>query len=406
MSFEKEKILRLERKIEILENMVESKTRVLYQANQKLQNEKMRVGAYQKALNRSAVVCSTDLNGIIKSVNSNFCELSGYGESELIGNNINMVSSGSHEKDEFRNLWDTIKIGNIWRGELKNQKKDGSFYWVDSVILLLMSPEGEQGVDFISIAFDITDRKNAENKIEEQKVQMVRESRFSALGEMAAGIAHEINNPLTVIKTCASILNRYIGSNKLDPEKIKEHAENINQTVDRITKIIEGMKNLSREVESNERSSCGVEEILDDIFGICGEKIKSIGISLEVDVPENLKEKKISLHRIQLSQVIINLLNNSIDAIEESSSAWIKLETLLEDQKLMIRISDSGTGIPEEVQKKLFDPFFTTKKIGKGTGIGLSISKSIVDKMEGTLRLDQDCPNTCFIISVPVGELS
>lgn len=237
-----------------------------------------------------------------------------------------------------------------------------------------------------------------ERLVEERTEQLLNQSKFSALGEMAAGVAHEINNPLAVISGKAGQLLRSLRANQVEPDKLIKGLESIESTVFRISRIIKGLKDFSRNAENIPMQPVTLVSIINETLDLCRERFYHSGVKLEVgETPDML----FYCRNIQISQVLLNLLNNSFDAVSMSKEKWVRLE--IEDQatKIIIRVRDSGKGIPVEIRNKIMMPFFTTKEVGKGTGIGLSISKGIIEDHLGSFYLDQTQAHTCFVIELP-----
>ncbi len=226
--------------------------------------------------------------------------------------------------------------------------------------------------------------------------------KMASLGEMAGGIAHEINNPITIIAASAHIVKKMISRGMIDNDKILKQIEDIEKTVFRISKIINGLRNVSRDATNEEFAECLLLDILTDTLSITSEKFKAHGIKINVNLDDPIFKTKFSCLRVQLSQVLFNLFGNSFDAIEGREDAWIEIQASVTDDMLVIRCTDSGHGIPKEIQSKIFQPFFTTKEIGKGTGLGLSLSNAIIQRHGGIFTIDNECENTCFVIKLPL----
>lgn len=244
--------------------------------------------------------------------------------------------------------------------------------------------------------------RNLEKVVEEKVQEVLRTAELASLGEMAGGVAHEINNPLTIIKSSTRILQKLLQKDKFDQVTFKEFLDNIDVTVDRIAKIVAGLRNISRSSGGEEKTECRYADIFNDVLDVAESKFKSRGIEMHKKYSPEEANKKFMANRVQLSQVLVNLLNNSFDAIADTNDPWINLEVKIQADNIQLIVTDSGAGIPLKVREKMFNPFFTTKEIGKGTGIGLAISKSMVEKMDGKFFYNEQCLNTSFIVQLPV----
>lgn len=256
-----------------------------------------------------------------------------------------------------------------------------------------------------SVAEEICSRTRelvvSERKVMTQQEALIQSAKMGALGEMAGGIAHEINNPLTIISTTCSFLKKLIAQDKLDPAVATKCLDQINSTILRMAKIIQGLKTVSRDTSSEEFSAVKLRDLMDDCLGLCTEKFKEHGVHLIVDLKDPVFDGFIECRRVQMSQIFINLLGNAFDAVEHLEEKWVRVECRQLSGNVEFRIIDSGAGIPKDIQQKVFQPFFTTKPVGKGTGLGLSLSISIVKAHDGEFKIDDSNPNTCFIISLP-----
>jgi len=224
-------------------------------------------------------------------------------------------------------------------------------------------------------------------------------AKLATMGEMTAGIAHEINNPLSIIVTKTTVMNAMNERGTLTPERIAADLEKLKTTAERIAKIIKGLKTLSRNAEADPFEKIPVKKIVEDSLGFCTDRLKERGIELRIN---NNLEAIVRCREVQISQVIINLINNSADAIMELPEKWVEVEVTKNKRHVVVTITDSGNGIPPEIAEKLMTAFFSTKGVGKGTGLGLSISLKILHEHGGELRLDRDHPHTRFVIELPV----
>ena len=237
-------------------------------------------------------------------------------------------------------------------------------------------------------------------QISAQQVKMLETAKLGALGEMAGGIAHEINNPLAIIKTRTEILLNRIEKDQISKDEVIRFLSNIEKTAERLGSVVKGLRNLSRSNDVDKAGVFNLNDVLADVVGISQEKFKSAGIAFEYKpLPED-----ILLHgsSVQIGQIIINLMNNAYDAVIESEQAAIEIRTEKIGDEIRFQIFDSGKKPEEDIIDKLFNPFFTTKEVGKGTGLGLSISHSIAEKFGAKLFFDKSSDRTCFSLIFPI----
>jgi C4-dicarboxylate-specific signal transduction histidine kinase len=218
------------------------------------------------------------------------------------------------------------------------------------------------------------------------------QSKFSALGVMSSGIAHEINNPLTVIKAKVHQIKKNI--NNSSPDKTLLDLDIISKTTDRIHKIVNGLRSFARDSSEDPFERLTSKQVIQASLDLCHERFHQFGV--QVIVNHNV-DFVINGRETQLVQVLVNLLSNAFDAITNLNEKWIQVDV----NDYTISITDSGSGIPKAIAEKLMQPFFTTKEVGKGVGLGLSISKGIIADHGGKLFLDTSAPNTRFVIEFP-----
>lgn len=236
-------------------------------------------------------------------------------------------------------------------------------------------------------------------ELEQQKMINVHNSKMSALGEMAGGIAHEINTPLATMKMLVGSANRELDKPQHDLNFIFDKLKKINITIDRIAKIVKGLKAFSRDGAKDPFLDVSIKSIVDDTLFLCKENFNNRSVDLRVLC--NVELPLCECRSIQISQVVLNLLNNSLDAVENLEEKWVEVRITEDEKSIYIFVTDSGLGIPKESQSKIFDPFFTTKGVEKGTGIGLSISLGIIKEHLGDLYLNDENPNTQFMVRLP-----
>jgi len=234
-----------------------------------------------------------------------------------------------------------------------------------------------------------------------QQQAMISAAKLSALGEMAAGVAHEINTPLAVISLRVEQLEESIKNNEDDPEKLLKMLDAVKATTGRIAKIINGLRFFAREGRTLKAQVISVTDLINETLNLCKERFANHGIDLNVIIPNENQSLKIECRSVEISQVLLSLLNNSYDAIEGLPKKWVNIEVKKSGEYAEISISDSGAGINPVVQEKLMQPFFTTKPVGKGTGLGLSISRGLIESHHGKLYYDKNSSHTKFVILVP-----
>lgn len=236
-------------------------------------------------------------------------------------------------------------------------------------------------------------------KIKSQQSELIHISNLAALGEMSGGIAHEINNPLQILSTQISLTRRQLEGIEQIPTRVLKTFDQMDETVLRISKLVKGLRNLSRNATTDPQSIFPVSSAIDDMLSVSAQKLKYLDIDLKIEGDTNIK---VDGYMVQLSQVFINLINNAVDAIDEYENKWINIYIFNNvSNKTIITFTDSGQGIPKDIAQKIMHPFFTTKDPGKGTGLGLSISNSMIEKVGGRLYYDSNSTNTKFVIELP-----
>jgi len=304
------------------------------------------------------------------------------------------------DKDEEVDYFSQLKTSNTLN-RARQITKEGRTIFVN----IRVSPSEYLGQDVLLVTTsDITERLTAEQ-------QLIQAGKMATLGEMATGIAHELNQPLSVIKTASSYLMRKINrKERIEDEILKTLAEEMDSYVDRASNIINHMREFGRKSEVK-KEKVHVNDVLNKALDIFGQQLKLREIEIVREYEENLPPILADANRLE--QVFINLLINARDAIEErwnqadhrKGMKKISLKTSSQEGMVTIEFRDTGTGIPKSIIDKIFEPFFTTKKVGKGTGLGLSISYSIVRDYDGVIKVkSRENEGSNFIVQFPIAE--
>jgi PAS domain S-box-containing protein len=370
-----------------------------------------------------AQVLIRELDGRIVQWNAGMKRMYGFSRGEAVG-------AISHEllRTTFPAALGTIEADLLrtgyWEGELVHRRKDGSRIYVNSYWVLHCDKDGKPRL-ILESSTDITALKEAEAQtrllnrelehqnadltlakalIEAQTQKIAVAAKMSALGEMAGGMAHEINNPMGIIHARASDLMEFAEERDAVPSRVViETMEKIRNTASRVTKITQGLRKFARESHNDPVTQVFLKDIIDDTLSFCTQRLKQSAVELRLAPIQASLE--VSCRPTEISQVLLNLLNNSLDAVQTLPEKWVELSAQDTGSELEISVMDSGSGIPENVRERMGQPFFTTKEIGRGTGLGLSISRGIVEAHGGHLTLDTSSKHTRFVVTLPKSHL-
>lgn len=346
---------------------------------------------YQYALDTSSIVAITDHQGIITHVNENFCAISGYSREELLGNDHRIINSGHHPKGFFRNLWKTISRGQTWRGEILNRSKAGFLYWVDTTIIPFLD-EKQRPYQYIAIRNDITARKQAEDELI-RNIEELKKSNFE-LDRFAYSVSHDLRSPLTSILGLTS----FIEEESKEPETL-EHAKMIKNGIHRLDQYIKNILSYTR----NNRSEIELTPICmaDKIREVAEQTVnakhaRDVSFEIEVDEPVEFYSDEQSI-----SVVLQNLISNAIKFQKHANDKLVRITSVTDQDYLRLTIEDNGIGISEEHVERIFDMFFRISGKIEGSGIGLYITREILNRLKGTIEVESTPGNgTRFYVTI------
>jgi len=398
---------------------------------------------YIEAIEKNNIVSKTDINGIITFVNDEFCKISKYSKEELIGKNHNIVRHPDVPSIVFKNLWDAILAKKTYKATVKNLAKDGSTFYVNTTVIPILDEKGEIK-EFVAIRYDVTEAIENANKLAAKELEleqlnltledrirkqtlklrelnaslekrikeeveknrekdrvMFQQARFAAMGEMIANIAHQWRQPLSELSILLYNLKKSCKKN--DIEKLEEYYKSSQVVIGNMSKTIDDFRGFLE--ESKNTKEFYVENIIKEAISIIKETLKSNDIKINFN---NKYSIICSGFPNELLQVVLNILNNAKDVLSLKKQRDKKIVVNLKEQEeefgksfIIIEICDNGGGIKEEIIGKIFDPYFTTKHSSQGTGIGLYMSKKIIEQNGGTIEVFNKDGGACFVIKLP-----
>lgn len=247
-------------------------------------------------------------------------------------------------------------------------------------------------------ALGVAYKRNRERLLFEQTATL-RAEQLASLGEMAAGIAHELGTPLGALQGRLEMLDQALAAGRSDPEEVRRTIDIVAGLADRMTRIVRAVRSLARDAWADPFVEVRVERIVRDTLAIAEERLRKLDVEVHV-VPFD-EGLRIPCREAQISQVLLNLIANAADAVQDLTERWIRIEVARNADAVEIAVTDSGGGIPDEIRAQVMQPFFTTKPAGQGTGFGLSISRAFAEAHAGTLAIDVASPHTRFVVTLP-----
>lgn len=394
--------------------------------------------SYQDAIENSNIVSRTDINGIITFVNEEFCKISGFSKEELLGKNHNIVRHPDIPKENFTLLWNTILSKKPYKTTVKNLCKDGSTVYLNTTITPILD-DNENIKEFIAIRYDVTQEvelkkhleqkdkelnllnKTLEEKVKEQTAKLLElnqtlehrvakeiekneekqkllfwQSRMASLGQMLANIAHQWRQPLTELTL--TLFNVKKAVKKDNTKEIDAYYKESLEIINNMSKTIDDFSNFFN--PNKEKEEFCLKASIEEALTITKKMLEKDSIKVETNL------EKIDIFGVsnELSQIMINLLQNSADAFKEKETKKrVYIKCFIDKNYAVIEFEDNAGGIEEKTLDKVFEPYFTTKHQSNGTGLGLFMSKMIIEKsLNGEIILENCCDGINITIKLPL----
>lgn len=369
------------------------------QMRQELEAQRLQLQHYQYIIDAAPIsIVITDASGVIEYVNRCFETLSGYTLDEARGENASILKSGHTSSAQYAQLWHTIKQGEVWSGIFKNLKKDRTPYWERAFIAPIFDDSGTI-VNYLGVKEEINEEMRLREALEDKEQIMIAQSRQAAMGEMIAMIAHQWRQPVSVIAMAANNIIADVELDTLDPENCSRQADSILKQTEHLSQTIDDFRDFFRPVKEVEETT--VETVFAEAVELMGKSLEHFGITLQV-MPS--KSRPLKTYARELLQVFINILKNAQEALVQHRETGREIMVWVAEggPLVSVNICDNGGGIDNALIGKIFDPYFSTKSAQEGTGLGLYISRTIVEKhLHGTIRISSDAGRTCVTITLP-----
>lgn len=367
----------------------------------------------------SYAVVITDVDGAILWVNRAFSALTGYAQEEALGRNPRVLKSGTHPPEFYRQLWQRLRAGLVWDGEVVNRRKDGSLY-SEHMTITPVRADGAEITHFIAVKYDISERKALE-------ARLMQAQKLESIGQLAAGVAHEINTPIQFIGDNLHFLGEafaellpHLAGEPADATPAAAHAVDLDyyreevpralrdslEGVDTVAKIVRSLKAFAHP-GADDKSSVEINKVIDNALTISRNEWK-YAAELTLDLAEDLPA--VPGHPTELGQVFLNIIVNAAQAIASKlgerplEKGRIAVSSRLKGESVEVRISDTGCGIAPDQRARIFDLFYTTKDVGKGSGQGLAIAHAVIVEQHGGAISVESEPGegTTFIVELPL----
>jgi len=361
------------------------------QKNRELLEHLQLLNEYKKALDESSIVSKTDLNGIITYVNEKFCSVSGYSSVELIGKSHNIIRHEDVPKEVFKELWETIKNKEIFHAIIKNKKKNGDFYYVDSTVMPILNTNAEI-IEYFAVRHDVTALiKAKEDALGAEKTKSA----------FLATMSHELRTPLNAVIGFSQIL---LSRTDFPQEAMASYIHKINISGKHLLNIVNNVLDFSK-IESQKldinKEKISLDTLVDEALLLVETDVKSKKIEMKI---ENFGTISIFADKQLLKQVFVNILSNAIKFTPQNKKIAIAYKE--QEQYQVISICDEGVGLSSEQIKTIFQAFAQVREHQneaiKGTGLGLAISNKIIELHQGKIVVESAIDHgSCFNIYLP-----
>lgn len=344
-------------------------------------------------------VVITNKEGKIEYVNPYFSKITGYSESEAIGENPRILKSELTSSSEYKELWKTLESKKTWKGTFKNVDKKGEEFWETALITPIFD-EYDEIINYLAIKQEITKEVYLKEELKNKENMMIAQSRHAAMGEMISMIAHQWRQPLSTISMISTNTLMDIELGTVNNSTLKEQSESILTQINYLSKTIEDFRDFFK--PNKEKEIIDPRKIVEETLSIMDKTLEKRNIHVKVNANY---ASNIEVYSRELLQVLINLLKNAQEAFEnkEIDNKSIELSISEEDDIIKIEVSDNAGGIDESILEKVFEPYFSTKDERTGTGLGLYMSKTIVEKhFKGILEVSNNKEGASFCIEIPI----
>lgn len=366
----------------------------------KIQELKQELTKLKLAIEHSPIsIVITDKKGFIEYVNPHFTSVTGYSLNEAIGQNPRILKSDLTKPLEYEKLWNILTSKKTWRGTFKNINKEGEEFWESAIITPILD-NNDEIVNYLAIKQEITQEVYLKEELKNKEEMMIAQSRHAAMGEMISMIAHQWRQPISVIAMAANNTLADIELDMVDNDDLRENTESMLEQTKYLSQTIEDFRDFFRPNKEKEKTTC--KKVLDESLKIMGKALENNEIEFYIKEKSNIE---VMVYSRELLQVYLNILKNAKEALVQNRKENRQIEVnifTLNDKTLRTTICDNAGGVSENIIDKLFEPYFSTKDEKAGTGLGLYMCKTIVEKhFNGEIGVYNGKEGACFYVDLP-----